>query len=185
MNIPATVSNVFIIIGCFLPWIQMGALINNRGINNPDAMIILGASVVGLILSIATKKKWALINLVVGLICGIVGIIDYRDVAERVESFSSGENILSLSVSLGSGLYLILIGSALLILTSIYDVISDDKKEISEPESVDRNEDGVVFQKEGVLNMTVADELKKYKDLLDTGAITEAEYESIKAKLLK
>jgi hypothetical protein len=63
MNIPATISAVFIIIGCFLPWIQMGALINNKGINNPDAMIILGASVVSLIISIATKRKWALINL--------------------------------------------------------------------------------------------------------------------------
>ena len=32
--------------------------------------------------------------------------------------------------------------------------------------------------------MTVADELKKYKELLDTGAITQLEYDSIKAKLL-
>jgi hypothetical protein len=194
MNIPATISTVFIIIGCFLPWIQLGALINNKGINNPDAMIILGASIVGLIVSIATKRKWALLNLLVGLVCGFVGVVDYKDVAERVESSHSQGSIFSLSISVGTGLYLVLAGSALLIITSIIDVITGDKEkklqvltydvEMASSMNNQENEEENGLKKASPLHTTTADELKKYKELLDTGAITEAEYNSIKGKLL-
>jgi len=150
-------------------------------------MIILGASIVSLIISIVTKKKWALINLLAGLICGFVGVVDYRDAAEKVASSESRENIFSLHVSMGSGLYLVLIGSALLIIVSIIDVISGDrrKKVDLSPDSLEMN-----FTTENSVNerkdpgLSAADELKKYKDLLDSGAITQAEYDSVKAKLL-
>jgi len=128
MNIPATISSILIIIGCFLPWVQMGALINNKGINNSDAIIILAASIVSLIISIATKRKWALLNLLLGLICGFVAVINYRDLTERVHSSQAQKGLYSLSLSMGSGLYFVLIGSTLMIIVSIIDVISGDKK---------------------------------------------------------
>jgi uncharacterized membrane protein len=128
MKIAVAISNAFIIIGCFLPWIHMGELINNKGINNSDAWIILVASVVGLILSIATKKKRAFINLLVGLVCGFVGLINYMYLAQRVESSKLQDNPFSLSLTMGPGLYFILIGSALLIILSIIDVIRGNKE---------------------------------------------------------
>ena len=128
MNIPATISSIFIIIGCFLPWVQMGALINNKGINNPDAIIILAASIVSLIISIATKRKWALLNLLLGSICGFVGVINYRGLIKRVDASHAQESLFSLSLSMGSGLYFVLIGSTLTIIVSIIDIISGDKK---------------------------------------------------------
>lgn len=45
----------------------------------------------------------------------------------------------------------------------------------------DENKD---MQQEKVSTGSTADELKKYKDLLDSGAITEEEYNKVKAKLL-
>src|SRR6266496_4878526 len=128
MNIPATISSILIIIGCFLPWVQMGALINNKGINNSDAIIILAASMVSLIISIAAKRKWALLNLLLGLICGFVAMINYQDLVKRVDANQSKEDLFSLSLSMGPGLYFVLIGSALLIIVSIIDVISGNKK---------------------------------------------------------
>jgi predicted membrane channel-forming protein YqfA (hemolysin III family) len=128
MNIAAIISSIVIITGCFLPWVQMGALINNKGINNSDAIIILAASIVSLVISIATKRKWALLNLLLGLICGFVAVINYRDLTKRVDASQPKEDLFSLSLSMGSGLYVVLIGSALLIIVSIIDVISGYKK---------------------------------------------------------
>ena len=192
MNIPATILSIFIIIGCFLPWVQMGALINNKGINNPDAIIILAASIVSLIISIATKRKWALLNLLLGSICGFVGVIYYRGLIKRVDASHAQESLFSLSLSMGSGLYFVLIGSTLMIIVSIIDIISGDKKnkleklqnvvELNSLINSQKTEEENPNQK--VSPMTVADELKKYKELLDTGAITQLEYDSIKAKLL-
>jgi len=192
MNIPATISSILIITGCFLPWIQMGALINNKGINNSDAIIILAASIVSLIISIATKRKWALLNLLLGSICGFVAVINYRDLTERVDSSKAQEGLFSLSLSMGAGLYVVLIGSALLIIVSIIDVISIVKKnkleklqnvvELNSLINSQKREEENPDQKPGP--MTVDDELKKYKELLDAGAITQLEYDSIKAKLL-
>ena len=128
MNIPAIISSIVIIIGCFLPWVQMGALINNKGINNSDAIIILAASIVSLVISIATKRKWTFLNLLLGLTCGFVAVINYRDLIKRVHSSQAQESSFSLSLSMGSGLYFVLIGSALLIIVSIIDIISGYKK---------------------------------------------------------
>lgn len=128
MNIPASISNAYIIIGCFLPWIQMGELINNKGINNSDAWIILVATVVGLIISVAFKKKRTFLNLLVGLVCGFVGLINYRDLAQRVGSSKLQDGQFLLSFTMGTGLYFILIGSALLIIISIIDVIKGYKE---------------------------------------------------------
>jgi hypothetical protein len=132
MNIPATISSIAIIIGCFLPWVQMGALINNKGINNSDAIIILAASIVSLVISLATKRKWALLNLLLGLICGFVAVINYRDLSKKVDAGQAHENLFSLSLSIGSGLYFVLIGSTLLLIVSIIELISKNKSEKSQ-----------------------------------------------------
>lgn len=168
-----------------MPWIQMGALINNKGINNPDALIILGASIVGLIVTIASKNKWKILNLLVGVVCGFVAVVDLQEVLERVESVRSEDNLFSISVSVGSGLYFILIGSGLLIITSILDAVFGNKKQQSQIAPISLPDDNEKdFINPDQPQLSVADELKKYKELLDSGAITEAEYNSVKMKLL-
>jgi hypothetical protein len=55
-------------------------------------------------------------------------VINYRDLTERVDSSKAQDGLFSLSLSMGAGLYFVLIGSALMIIVSIIDVISGNKK---------------------------------------------------------
>jgi hypothetical protein len=63
-------------------------------------------------------------------------------------------------------------------------IVSQHDVEIVSSMNSQENGEENDLKKTGSIHTTTADELKKYKELLDTGAITETEYNSIKAKLL-
>ena len=45
-HIGALFGGVLVFIGVFLPWIQLGTLLTNRGIDNPDGAIVLAFSLI-------------------------------------------------------------------------------------------------------------------------------------------
>lgn len=130
----AVVSSLFIVIGCFMPWIQLGALFKNRGIDNPDGAIMLVASVIAGAVAIfnlsknLTNNKW--VFTVVGIVGIIVAILDLNEVSSRVDAIQEGVGRLNNMLSggnkevsrmnfIGSGLYIVCGGSIGLILCGI------------------------------------------------------------------
>lgn len=133
MKVIAIVSSIIIILGCFMPWIQLGTLITNRGIDNPDGAIMFVASIISLALGIynqSQKRKYFLwLYLIVGIIGMIVVVIDLIEVKERAQKIaksieelnellgSQGE--ISLTNFIGSGLYIVGLGCIGLILVGL------------------------------------------------------------------
>lgn len=133
MKVIAIVSSIIIILGCFMPWIQLGTLITNRGIDNPDGAIMLVASIISLALGIYNqsqkRKNFLWLYLIVGIIGMIVVVIDLIEVKERAQKIaksieelnelfgSQGE--ISLTNFIGSGLYIVGLGSIGLILVGL------------------------------------------------------------------
>jgi multisubunit Na+/H+ antiporter MnhB subunit len=127
------ISSVIIVIGCFLPWIQLGALFSNDGIDNPDGAIMLIAGVIsgGLAFfnysKLNPKNSW--IYTIVGILGLIIALIDLNEVQDRAETIakSLGElsayfgnnNDISATDFIGSGLYIVIGGSIGLVLSGL------------------------------------------------------------------
>ena len=118
----ALVGGILSLVGVFLPWLQIGALLVNRGIDNPDGAIFLGVAIVAC--AIAAFGLWRktrtsepgrpigvlLILIAIGLFW--IGLVDLQDVQGRIRDVSSG--MLGDIGSVGSGLYMILAGAVIL-----------------------------------------------------------------------
>jgi multisubunit Na+/H+ antiporter MnhB subunit len=133
MNVVAIVSSLIVIVGCFMPWLQLGALFANRGIDNPDGAIILIASIISGALAIYNhinnKTKLKGIYIAVGLLGLIIAYVDLNDVQDRAkqaahsfgelnDAFGSDREV-SVSDFIGSGLYVVGLGSIGLLLTGL------------------------------------------------------------------
>jgi hypothetical protein len=133
MRIIPILSSVIVVIGCFMPWIQLGALFTNRGIDNPDGAIMLIAGVIAGSLAFYNysqdKPKNTWIYSVVGVIGIIIAFIDLNEVTSRAQkiaeglgqfnSFFGGSSNISLMNFIGSGLYIVCCGSIGLVLCGI------------------------------------------------------------------
>ena len=84
MNKSAVIFAALIIIGCFLPWFQVGSIIIRNGIENPDAIIILIASAISFVIGVISKKRNTGIHFVLAAVSFAVSFID---VSERGQLF--------------------------------------------------------------------------------------------------
>lgn len=133
MNVASIVSSLIIIVGCFMPWLQLGALFANRGIDNPDGAIFLVAAIISGAVAInnSTKKqeknKWVFV--VVGILGIVIALLDFSEIRERANSVAekfnelsnyieAGKNV-STSNFIGSGLYIVCGGSVGLLLCGV------------------------------------------------------------------
>lgn len=147
-------SSVIIVVGCFMPWMQLGALYTNRGIDNPDGAVMLVTAIIsgGLAFYNYSQKKpkntW--IYFVVGVIGFITAYIDLDDVTSRaktiaeslgqVNSFFGGNGSISLMNFVGSGLYIVCGGSIGLILSGI-GIFKFEQNEQPNIETTQNNEE--------------------------------------------
>lgn len=129
----AAVSALLIIIGCFMPWIQIGALFQNRGIDNPDGAVILVTAVIAGAVAVfnlskkENKNTWVFI--VAGLIGGAVFYYDITEVSTKANTIKEGVDTLSNLLGgdgntsklnfISSGLYIVALGSVGLILSGL------------------------------------------------------------------
>lgn len=121
----AIVSAILIIFGCFMPWIQLGALFQNRGIDNPDGAIMLVTAVITGALAVFNLSKKENKNLWVFILAGLIGgavfYLDISEVNSRATLIKDGIDNISTSLGekgdvskinfIGSGLYVVLLGS--------------------------------------------------------------------------
>jgi hypothetical protein len=133
MNPIAIVSSIIIAIGCFMPWIQLGALFANRGIDNPDGAIMLISSVISGAVAIYNQSKNCTKNSWIYLVVGIIGLatayLDLNEVRGRAEDIAKGisglsnmfdrHNEVSIMNFVGSGLYIVAAGSFGLLLCGL------------------------------------------------------------------
>lgn len=133
MNAVSIVSSLIIIVGCFMPWLQLGALFANRGIDNPDGAIMLVAGIISgaVALNNSTKNqeknKWVFVA--VGILGIVVGLLDLNEVHERANKVAQGMTELSEYIGerknvsttnfIGSGLYIVAAGSIGLLLCGL------------------------------------------------------------------
>ena len=133
MNIAATISSLIILIGIFLPWMEMNGIASMSGLNTPDGKFILIQTIISGSLAVYNqvkqRKKYTWIFLVIGVIIAISIIFDYRMILSKREDTVNSmhsllkifneDNIGSISVSVGSGLYVVALGSLGLILCGL------------------------------------------------------------------
>jgi hypothetical protein len=128
----ALLGAVLAVIGAFLPWMQVGALLVNRGIDNPDGAIALGigiAACAGALFGLLrTMNLWGTQSqperpfrlrglLGVGLVVAAValfvtGFVDLRDIQGRISEM--GSSVFGDVASVGSGVYMLLAGAVIL-----------------------------------------------------------------------
>lgn len=133
MKVVPIISSIIIIVGCFLPWIQIGALFANRGIDNPDGALALIVAVIagGTAFYNYSKEhlKHTWIYLVVGAIGLVIAYYDISEVTSRAEAMAEsigklntyigGNEEISMTNFVGSGLYVVCLGSTGLILSGL------------------------------------------------------------------
>src|SRR5690606_11394730 len=96
-------SSIIIVVGCFMPWLQLGALYTNRGIDNPDGAIMLVAAIIAGGLAFYNysqeKPKNTWVYFVVGVIGFVTAYLDLDDVTSRAkiiaESFGQVNSFFS------------------------------------------------------------------------------------------
>lgn len=125
------VSSLLIIIGCFMPWMQLGTLFQKRGIDNPDGAIMLVTAVIAGAIAVFNLTKKENKNTWLFIVVGLIGCtIFYYNITEinskantineGVEKLSnlydSNNNVSTLNF-IGSGLYILLLSSIGLILS--------------------------------------------------------------------
>jgi len=116
MSVLALVSSVLMFTGCLLPWMQMGTLVVSRGLDNPDGAIALVAALVGgaaALYETATKRSrlgWLLLPVAAAGLA--VAVLDLREVGTRVRTLEDAVGGAKGLVSVGAGLYVLLLGAA-------------------------------------------------------------------------
>lgn len=151
MTLVPIVSSLLIIVGCFLPWLQLGSLFTNKGIDNPDGAIMLVASIIAGALAINNQMKNESKNTWVYTSVGILGILvafyDLNEVQERAKKIAEGISEISTLIGdgktassiefIGSGLHIVFVGSVGLLLCGLgflNSQKSNDQPNIVSPE---------------------------------------------------
>ncbi len=145
MKVVSIASSLLMIFGCFMPWIQLNAMIVNRGIDNPDGALVLVAASISLSAAIVNLTNLKAENkglfIVAAILGGLVCAYDFYDVNDRADKLSRtvpqafGEQTKS-SDFIGYGLYVILLGSIGLFLSGINAFSSQPVEEINSKEDV-------------------------------------------------
>ena len=127
----AVVSSLLLAIGCFLPWIQFGAIYQNTGIDNPDGAIVLVTAIVAGAFAIYNLSQKENKNTWVYVAVGVLGVVVFfsdmlevdsraNKIIEEVDKLTKlygAEGGASKSNFVGSGLYVVLLGAVGLILS--------------------------------------------------------------------
>lgn len=133
MHYLALVGGGLAAIGCFLPWIQLGTLFIQRGIDNPDGSIALVVAVLAIgvaVFNIAKgRNAYRFVYPLAGVVCLGVGVFDLMEINRRInemgEFFQLVQGFFGLKSStdvllniMGMGVWIVGIGGVLLIVAS-------------------------------------------------------------------
>jgi len=191
-HIGALFGGVLVFIGVFLPWIQLGTLLTNRGIDNPDGAIVLAFSLIVITAAgygLASRRTWlGVVYLLCAAVLFWVGVADIGEVQSRVQEARG--TMLGEAISAGAGLYVVLVGAVITGISGLIALIgASSARETKEEKPVqgaypsqldltlrDRNPSGEI---------DIASQLEKLADLRSKGMLTEEEYTRAKAKLLR
>ncbi len=167
---------ILIIIGAFLPW--MGAV----GINTYSGPVVLMGAVLSLSALILTRSgatgKW---NLVMLLLNGLMLVLIFQAMYETRHYH----------MTIGAGLYIAMVGALAITAGSIKEFVTINNASVQRSESSSPSTTkGFNVPAQGSKPVSpsltnVEDELKKLKQLHDSGALTSDEYEEQRKNLLQ
>src|SRR4051794_8516005 len=105
----AIIGFVAAAIACFLPWIKVGLLTGNTGMDGGDGYIVLAAVLFGVVMllipSTTPSNAPAVVALLAAVVILAVGLIDLNDAESRIDAAS----LLGVKATVGPGLVLVLI----------------------------------------------------------------------------
>jgi hypothetical protein len=143
------VSSLIIVIGSFMPWVKVGILFQQRGIDTTEGAIVLISAIISGAVAVfnlskkVNKNTW--VFTISGLICGIISYLFYSEIDSRTNAVETGINNISSAVGrndnslnidlIGSGLYTIILGSIGLLISGIIIFNQVNKNEIIKKEN--------------------------------------------------
>ena len=171
---------ILVIIGIFLPW--MGVL----GINTYSGPVVLMGAVLSLAALILARSgatgRWSVVMLLLG---GLLLVLVFQAMFETSHHH----------ITIGAGLYIAMVGTLAIAAGSIMEFVSSKNASVqrSETSSPSQGKEFVVRKNVPVQGSktispnptNVEDELKKLKQLRDSGALTAAEYDEQRKILLE
>jgi len=191
-HIGALFGGALVFIGVFLPWIQLGTLLTNRGIDNPDGAIVLAFSLIVITAAgygLASKRTWlGVVYLLCAAVLFWVGLADIGEVQSRVQE--ARETMLGEAISAGAGLYVVLVGGAITGISGLIALIGasparETKEEKPVQGAYSSQSDLTLRDRSPSREIDIASQLEKLADLRSKGMLTEEEYTRAKAKLLR
>lgn len=138
MHYFALAGGGLIVVGCFLPWIQLGALFIQRGIDNADGSIalVVGLLVVGVALFNIIKKKneMKFIYLYAGLAIFAIGVFDLIEIKKRINEMSDALDFIQAYLDMdrleifwdimGMGCWFVCLGGVILLVVGLVDIFA-------------------------------------------------------------
>lgn len=114
-------------IACFLPWVKVGLLSGNTGIDGGDGYIVLVAVVFGIVMLITPSSNSSNAAAVVALLAAVVvlgvGLIDLGDAQNRINA----AGLLGVKATVGPGLVLVLISGVVAAIGSFGSLSGHDE----------------------------------------------------------
>ncbi len=174
MNIFAIISSLITIIGCFLPWLQFGALFASRGTDSLDGGLIIVLSITTCVIALVNHSKKHTRNSWVFFVAGLIGFaVAFFDLAQAYERattisdslgqignlFGSNNNISYLNF-IGSGLYIVGIGSFGLVISGFTGMLIVDNPQLPMHQNVQIKKEVEKNDTVGKTDLSLLNELK-------------------------
>lgn len=171
LNLLAIISSVLIVLGCLLPWVQIGHVIQIRGIDNYSGALILVMTVITGVVSINNNHKslthtWTYIA--GGMLTFGMSLIAIIELVNKVEKVLNGMNELQRLVGteatnsffslLGSGLIIVVLGALGLLIAGFS--IDTDTQYLSKINKLESNSSTLV---KPIIKDVVPEDDEKYK----------------------
>jgi len=142
------VSSLIIVIGSFMPWVKVGILFQQKGIDTSEGAIVLVLAIISGAVAVfnlskkENKNTW--IFTISGLICALISYFYYSEINNKTSAVETGINKLSSAVGgtekslnidlIGPGLYIIILGSIGLLISGLIIFKQENKNDIGNKE---------------------------------------------------
>lgn len=137
------VSSLIIVIGSFMPWVKVGILFQQKGIDTSEGAILLVLAIISGAVAVfnlskkENKNTW--IFTISGLICALISYLFYSEINNKTNAVETGINKLSTAVGgtekslnidlIGPGLYIIILGSIGLLISGLIIFKQENKND--------------------------------------------------------
>ena len=131
MNYGGICGSGLVILGCFLPWVNVGVIFVRKGIETPDGAIVillgLGSMILSLYNILSKKNLFRPVYALSGVGAIVIAYLDVTDLVQRAQSVQNSWNEMSHILGqsevqvmdfIGMGLLIVFLGGVVLVISS-------------------------------------------------------------------